>query len=85
MQVRVKSHEVVAKKIAVLRPYRRGQEIAAGPDQCLVLGLEGGDEFKWLVENQVYPQPGWYLIHDTQTKTHYVVDEAQFTSLFEQA
>ena len=83
MAIIVKKHLVTATKIAGVSPLRSGSQITS-PDAGLVLVLEDSTKRKWLIEDNVLPEVGSWLVHDDVLKTDYVVTAEQFQTLFQE-
>ena len=79
----VKSHKVIALKIASVQPLVRSGAGPMSPDAGLTLVLENDSKHDWVThKNESVPQVGDFLVHDELMNVTYVVPVAKFTALF---
>jgi hypothetical protein len=82
MSAIVKSHAVTATKIAQVLPLRGNGGGPMSPDAGVSLILADNTRQRWLIEDNIAPAAGDWLVYDADLHTRYLVTAEKFAELF---
>jgi hypothetical protein len=81
MAIIVKSHAVTAVRITQVSPLRAGGQITS-PDAGVSLVLADNTRQRWLIEDNIAPAAGDWLVHDADLHARYLVTAEKFAEMF---